>query len=206
MSVSGDEAGLSAPKTVKGRLQRLALKWLRKKGADGEIPTNIRFLFYELEQAGHVSKDTVKLDGTPGKRKPSADLTNAVTALRELRLIPWDWIVDESRHISAWRVDESVHSYILDTVRRAAIDRFQGVPRPVLLTESRAIGGILARSVARDYRVTVAPTGGQSNGFLRTQVADYLRKGDVRPLYVGDADNAGNDIEANTRRVLTRLR
>jgi hypothetical protein len=60
---------------------------------------------------------------------------------------------------------------------------------------------VLSRSAARDYRVTVAPTGGHCHGFLRTKVAPYLRK-DQRVLYIGDHDLAGNDIEDNTRRVL----
>jgi hypothetical protein len=197
-----DEEGLSAPDTVKGKMQRTVLEWLRKKKANKEIPTNLRFLFYELEQAGLVSKNTVKLDGTPGKRKPSQDMTDAATRLRELGLVPWDWLTDESRHVEAWRYAPTVHDYLLETIELAAIDRFQGVPRPILITESRAIGGVLERTVAQDYCVTVAPLGGQCNGFLRTEVADYLRDGDVKPLYVGDFDLAGDDIEAHTKRVL----
>jgi len=187
-------------------MQRTALDWLRKKEANGEIPTNLRFLFYELEQAGEVSKNTVKLDGTPGKRKPSADLTSAVTHLRNIGLIPWDWIVDESRHIQSWNYGRTVLDCVLENVDYSSLDRFPDVPRPVLLCESRAIGGVLERTVALEYLVTVIPTGGQANGFLRTQaarqLAEFLKEGEVLPLYIGDHDDAGNDIEANTRRVL----
>jgi hypothetical protein len=94
-----------------------------------------------------------------------------------------------------------VPHYVADLVSSAAIDRCPGVPRPVILCESRGIGGILYRGVARDYRITVVPLGGQTNGFLRTKAAPYLT-GDVVPLYVGDYDLAGGDIEANARDVL----
>jgi hypothetical protein len=183
-------------------MQRLALRKMREKEASGEVPTSIRFVFYELEQAGLVSKRTLKLDGTPGKRPPTADLTAALTRLRELGLIPWDWIADESRDVDSYPQHETVREYLLhDGLGFVRIDRFPGVARPVILCEARGVGGVLSRGVAREYRVTVAPTGGQCNGFLRTRVAPYLM-GDERVLYIGDHDLAGNDIEDNTRRVL----
>jgi hypothetical protein len=198
-----EHEGLSKPSSIKGRIQRMALKKMQDKDAAGEIPTSIRFVFYELEQAGELSKRVLKLDGSEGKRKPTQDLTDALTHLRELGLVPWDWIVDESRSVDAWPYADSVADYLEQTVELATIDRFPGVPRPVILCEARGVAGVLSRGIARDYCVTVAPTGGQSNGFLRTEVAPYLR-GDVLPLYIGDHDLAGNHIEANTRCVLER--
>jgi hypothetical protein len=194
--------GLSRPNTRKGRMQRLALARMLAKEAAGEIPTNIRFVFYEFEQAGLVSKQTLKLDGTPGKRAPAADLTAALTDLRELGLIPWEWIVDESRDVDAWPQHATVLEFLLDgDLEWVHIDRFPGLARPVILCEARTVGGVLARGVAREYRVTVAATGGQINSFLRTQVASYLMN-DERVLYIGDHDLAGNAIEENSRRVL----
>jgi hypothetical protein len=194
--------GLSAPSTVKGRMQRLALSKMRQKQQAGEVPTSIRFIFYELEQEGLLSKRVVKLDGTEGKRKPTADLTDALTVLRERGLVPWDWIVDESRDVEAWRFASTVGEYLLESVGRARIDRFPDTVRPVILCEARGVGGVLSRGIARDYLVTVAPCGGQSNGYLRTKVASHLEDEDTRVLYLGDHDLCGNDIEENTRRVL----
>jgi hypothetical protein len=197
-----EHEGLSPPDSRKGQVQRLALQKLRDKDAAGEIPTSIRFVFYELEQAGLLSKRTLKLDGTEGKRKPTQDLTDALTHLRERGLIPWDWIVDESRNVDTWRFAASVRDYLSDSINLATIDRFPGVARPVILCESRGVAGVLSRGVAREYRVTVVPLGGQCNGFLRTKVAAYLRDPNTRGLYIGDHDLAGNDIEDHTRRVL----
>ena len=51
----------------------------------------------------------------------------------------------------------------------------------------------------------IAATNGQVGGFLHTDVAPALSDR-ARVLYLGDFDLAGNDIEANTRRVLERYR
>jgi hypothetical protein len=57
------------------------------------------------------------------------------------------------------------------------------------------------RATVSAYRARVAATNGQCGGFLRTEIAPMLEPGD-RVLYFGDWDRAGNQIEANTRRVL----
>ena len=84
-------SALSSPDTAKGQLQRIALDYLREKEAAGEIPTSIRFVFYELEQRGLQTK------AQTSKRKPAQNLTDAITVLRDVGLIPWDWIVDDGR-------------------------------------------------------------------------------------------------------------
>ena len=61
MSKIGDlrdsDDGLSAPDTEKGRLQRACLELLREHERDEDgLPTNGRFVFYELEQRGIVPK------------------------------------------------------------------------------------------------------------------------------------------------------
>jgi hypothetical protein len=165
----------------------------------------VRFLFYELEQQGHVSKRSKNLDGTDSKRKPDQNLIDAVTVLREAGLIPWDWIVDESRDVTTWTFAPSVRDYLVNEVGQGTLDRFPDVRRPVLVCESRGVGGVLSRGVATDYLVSVVPTGGQCHGFLMTKAASplYDRRG-VHVLYVGDFDLSGDLIESNTRSVLER--
>lgn len=51
-----DETGLSAADTAKGRLQRALLERIDVHEREGTLPTSGRFLFYELVQAGVVSK------------------------------------------------------------------------------------------------------------------------------------------------------
>jgi hypothetical protein len=97
--VTGD---LLAPAdTKKGRLQRLVLDLHEEHVAAGTIPTNGRFLFYELAQRGAIDK--AKARGHPGvKRGVDQDLNVALTDLRKLGLIPWDDIIDESRSIASY--------------------------------------------------------------------------------------------------------
>jgi hypothetical protein len=64
---------LSAPDSKSGRLQRDCLKLLREHERDGSIPTNGRFLFYELEQRGVIPKKYDGINPTTGnsyKRTP----------------------------------------------------------------------------------------------------------------------------------------
>ena len=63
------EGLLSAPDAKNGRLQRACLKLLKEHKANGSLPTNGRFLFYELEQAGVVPKQPhAPTFGNLGKR------------------------------------------------------------------------------------------------------------------------------------------
>jgi hypothetical protein len=199
-----DDEGLSAPHTAKGKLQRLVLRWLRAKHKAKEIPTSIRFVFYELEQQEHVSKRATNQDGTPSKRKPGQNLTDAITDVRNAGLVPWDWLVDDSRSVSAWHCAPTVHDYQLDTVDRARIDPWQGGRRPVLITESRTIGGVLERSIGSRYLVAIAPCGGHCHGFLVNEVAPLLEDPDTLVGYLGDNDLCGNQIENRTRATLEK--
>ena len=70
------------------------------------------------------------------------------------------------------------------------------------LTESRSLAGVL-RPVIVECRARISATNGQCGGHLRTVIAPRLRPGD-RVIYLGDHDLSGNQIEANTRRVLER--
>jgi hypothetical protein len=47
---------LSAPESKRGRLQQACLDLLRQHERDGAIPTNGRFVFYELEQLGKIPR------------------------------------------------------------------------------------------------------------------------------------------------------
>jgi hypothetical protein len=59
------------------------------------------------------------------------------------------------------------------------------------------------RALVRDHCALIAPTNGQTAGFLHNEVAPMLHDGQ-RVGYLGDYDLAGNDIEDNTRSVLER--
>jgi hypothetical protein len=195
-----DERGLSSPNSKAGKLQRACLALLREHEVKRELPTNGRFLFYELEQRGIVPKHYHDL-----VHQPASEVGRATMRLRELGLVPWDWLEDESRQLNEWQFAPSVHHYVVKAIEHARIDCWDGQPAPLIICESRATAGVLNRIAAR-YLAPITATGGQAGGFLVTKVVPLLA-GNNRPvLYIGDheVDGPADQIEANTRRYLER--
>jgi hypothetical protein len=187
--------GLSRAGTAARLMQDVALEYLREKQSKGEIPTSIRFVFYELEQRGQISK--VKRVIQPGKksaRTHGQDLTDAVTKLREIGLVPWTWIVDESRRVDDWSTPHAtVMAAVASMAEHVRIDPWVGTSRPVMIAESRGVAGVIGRRFAYEYAFDVVPLGGNCRGFLETEVADRLRDPKTHVLYIGDADDCERD-------------
>jgi hypothetical protein len=178
-----------------GRLRTALQALLAEHQADGALPTSGRFLFYELVQRGVISKTA------NGARRPDQDMTEALTDLREDGLVPWEWIVDETRSLDGTFTAPTVADWLTAILDQARLDPWNGAA-PLILTESRSLAGVL-RQTAYRYAVAIASTNGQTGGFLHTRVAPQLTTGQ-QVIYLGDLDLAGGHIEANTRRVLER--
>jgi hypothetical protein len=178
-----------------GALRDLLFDLLQEHERDGTIPTNARFLYYELVQREALSKQRT------GARRPDQNLHDALTDLREDGRIPWDWIVDETRSLEDYTGYSSIKQGVLERLPYITLDPWRG-RAPMNLTESRSLAGVL-RHVVLDFRAHISATNGQCGGHLRTVIAPTLRPGD-RVIYLGDHDLSGNQIEANTRRVLER--
>jgi hypothetical protein len=193
-------SGLSRPNTTAGRLQRACLAVLQEHEADGALPTSGRFIWYELEQRGIVDKAQAR--GHPGVRRGvDQDVAVALMHLREQAIVPWSWIVDETRIVHRYDFGApTILDALAARVDQMRLDPWDGSPSPLLLCESRSLAGVLL-GLATEYCCDVAATNGQAGGFLRTAVASLLGDG-RRVLYLGDLDLAGGQIEANTRRVL----
>jgi hypothetical protein len=189
-------------RTKTGKLQRACLALLTEHSEDDAIPTSGRFLFYELEQRRVIPKHYLDGDGRKRARQPGQDVSRALTLLRQYGLVPWSWIVDETRSLDAWAYASTVVDYLTEAVDRARIDLWAGSPAPLLICESRSLAGVL-RDLAATYLVPLAATNGQSGGFLHTDIAPVLVP-DRRVLYLGDWEERGpgEQIETNTRRVL----
>ena len=167
----------------------------REHGPDG-LPTSVRFIYYELIQQGVVAKEKT------GARRPDQDVQEAITWLRKRGLVPWSWIVDETRSLTTWRYAATVADFVKDRLIAPGSTYGPGKTPPVVLTESRSLAGVL-HDLAGEYLVPIGSTNGQVGGFLYTDVAPALSVGQ-RVLYLGDQDWQGGQIEANTRRVLER--
>jgi hypothetical protein len=190
---------MSKPDTARGKLQRICLELLRdhrKQGDDG-LPTNNRFLAYELIQRGIIKKSNEK-----GKRRGDQNMHEALTHLRQVGIVPWPWLEDESRTAIFNPSWDSLTEWATTMVRHVRLNPWDGRP-PKVLTESRAVAGVL-RNLAKQYRVDVFPSGGQCGGHLHTDIAPELEPDD-RVFYIGDWDLCGHLIENNTRAVLERL-
>ena len=123
--------------------------------------------------------------------------------LRELGLVPWWWILDESRDVTTWRYAASVYDYVVETVPLARIDCWRGHLPPLVICEARATRGVLER-IAGDYLCPITATGGQSGGFIVNEIVPLLADNDRKVLYIGDCEERGpgDHIEANTRRYI----
>lgn len=204
MTETYDESALGDPESKAGRLRRAVLDRLRVHEREGTLPTSARFLFYELIQAGVVSKDTpAPRPGAKGSRRADQGVIDALTDLREAGLVPWDWIEDETRELTRWRTAPSVAEYVAAQVDYASLDPWGG-KAPLILCESRSLAGAL-EPVAMRYVCPIASTNGQTRGFLVTKVAPTLTPGQ-RVLYLGDWDWCGRQIEEASRRTLTERR
>jgi hypothetical protein len=122
---------------------------------DGELPTSSRFVFYELRQAGALA---IRPRGPGHGSDP--DLADAVMWLRDRGLIPWHWIIDETRSVVAYASGASVAEHLQHALASARINPWGGPP-PLIICESRTFAGVLARTLARDYLCPVAATNGQ---------------------------------------------
>jgi hypothetical protein len=176
---------------------------LSKRDQHGQVSTNARFVFYEAEGAGLVRKskpgESRRLPGLPAGVQ---DLGDAIFYLRDKGIVPWEWITDETRTLHAWRHAPTVAEYVADSVAPARIDLWEG-NAPLLLVESRSLGGVL-RDICAQRLVDIAATNGQAGGFLRTDIAPALTDNQRPVLYLGDLDHQGDQIEENTRNVLER--
>ena len=186
--------------TKAARLRKVVHELLLEHKAARELPTSNRFLFYELVQVGTLDKSKTRRTG----RGADQDLSDASKWLRDEGLVPWDWIVDETRSLTEWEYADSVSAFVAESIEHARINCWNDSPPPLVICESRTFDGVLKRTVGPECLCPVTATNGQIGGFLHTNVAPVLAGNDRPVLYVGDFDHQGAQIEANTRDVLVR--
>jgi hypothetical protein len=194
-----------AAHTKIGQLRKACLGKIREHDAAGAIPTNGRFLFYELEQEGKIPKAYLHPDGSKRARQPGQDVSVALMDLSDAGLVPWEWIIDETRELQDWEYAPSLQDYLLNAVFTARLDCWDGRPAPLVICEARSTKGVLSR-VTSEYLAPITATNGQSGRFLITDVVPKLRNNDRQVLYIGDHEvgGPGDQIENNTRRYLEK--
>jgi len=173
----------------------------RKHKDEGMLPTNGRFLYYELVSMGLIVKGG-SIDGKKGRRSDQ-NMIEALTFLRKTGDIPWTDIVDETRQLTRWNVHDSIADAIEDAWETATLNFWAPDPPPMILCESRSLAGVL-EPLAREYQVPIGSTNGQAAGYLHNEVAPALVPEQV-VLYLGDLDLSGGHIENNTHKVLEEI-
>ena len=124
------------PKTALGKLRTALMYLLDDHRLDGTVPTSVRFCFYELVAKGIIAKS--------GDR-PDKIVSQALTDLRERGLVPWEWIVDETRSVEDYTGSLTVAIDLLLYLKRCA---HRSVARQHPVHHHRV--AVAGRRVARD--------------------------------------------------------
>ena len=146
-------------------------------------PASVRAVCYQLFTRGFI--DSMAKSET---NRVSSQLTWA----REAGVIPWAWIVDETRAsetVSAWKNPEAY----IETVRRSyRRDRWTDQPcRIEIWSEKGTIRGTVA-PVLQEYGVTFRVMHGYTSATTAYQVAAESRQGKfLTVFYLGDWDPSG---------------
>jgi len=151
----------------------------------GEIqPASVRAVCYRLFTMGLI--DNMSKGNT---NRVSTQLVWA----REEGLIPWEWIVDETRsaeRTSAWTNPDAIIDAAVSGYRR---DYWQDQPRRIeVWSEKGTVRGTLA-PVLNEYGVTFRVMHGYGSATAINAIAEESQEG-VKPLtafYVGDWDPSG---------------
>jgi hypothetical protein len=110
---------------------------------------------------------------------------------REEGIIPWEWIVDETRGIERVATWSNIEAYVRATMRDYRRDFWQQQPHRVQVwSEKGTVRGLLA-PVLDEYAVGFNPVHGFNSG---TNTHETAEDDDGRPLiilYVGDFDPSG---------------
>ena len=124
-------------------------------------------------------------------RSEMARVYRLLKEARERGIIPWSWIVDETRSIERVSTWDDPAEYARTVARSYRRDFWNQQPHRVLvMSEKGTIRGVLA-PVLDQYAVGFLPVGGFSSC---TKVHDLAEDDDGRPLhlcYVGDYDPSG---------------
>jgi hypothetical protein len=195
-------------RSAAGRLREACYVLILKHKRDDEIPTNGRFLFYELEQAGAFPKRDERINPKTGQkivRSPATYLSEATTVLSEEGLIPWDWLNDETRDVVSVSYSETILDDLATCLPICRIDAWGRSLPPLVITESRATKGALVR-LADQHLVPLTSVGGMSKRHIVNEIAPLLRGNRRVVLYLGDFEVGGpaDQIEDNVRRTLEK--
>jgi hypothetical protein len=150
-------------------------------------PASVRAVCYRLFIAGLI----------PDMGKASTNgISRMLTRAREDGVIPWEWIVDESRSAESTRTWSNPEEIIRAAVRGYRRDYWQDQKHLVeVWSEKGTVRGTLAPVLDR-YGVTFRVMHGYASATVLKEVANLSRstRKDFVVLYVGDHDPSGKHM------------
>jgi hypothetical protein len=145
-------------------------------------PTTVRGVCYGLFVRGVI----------PSMAKRNTDrVSRALVAAREEGMIPWEWIVDETREVERRPSWDDASEYVRVVRKAYRRDFWTDQPKRVLLASEKGTVRGVVRPVLEDHGVGFLPLHGFSGA---TTVYDLAQGDDGRPLvllYIGDFDPSG---------------
>lgn len=179
------------------RSKNLQLAFAASRFLIDEKPCTLRGLFYRIVSAGFLAST----DAVHYKR-----VGRIMTTLREARIIPFDWLVDNVRTTlkpSSW----SGLADFTETVRDAyRLDYWEQLPQYVhIIVEKDAIAGVL-QPVTAEYDVSLSPIRGYVSLSFAAEIAKQWSqiKKPITAYYLGDFDASGFDLERDAKEKLAR--
>lgn len=150
-------------------------------------PMTVRGVCYQLFTRGVI----------PSMHKNETDrVSRALTAARERGLVPWDWIVDETREAEQRPSWASRAAFVASVQRSYRKDRWAMQPERVeVVSEKGTVAGVL-RPVIHRYGVALRTFHGFGSATALNDLA-AASVADVRPMtivYVGDHDPSGRHM------------
>jgi hypothetical protein len=150
-------------------------------------PHTVRGVCYQLFNKLHLIPNM--------SRKETARISRILVMARERGMIPWEWIVDESRAIertSQWKDIESFTRTVEMAYRK---DYWVTTHyRVIVMSEKSTIGGVL-RPVIREYGVSFVSVHGFNSATMIYELAQSTIHDGIVPVtyifYVGDFDPSG---------------
>ena len=155
---------------------------------DERKPATVRHVCYQLHHVYRLIPDVSK--GSTDK------VSRILTRAREQGIIPWEWIVDETRAVERRPTWDDPAAFFEEVAGWYRADRWADQPeRVMVISEKSTVAGVL-RPVLQKWAVPFASYHGHSSATALNDLAAES-VGDRRPLtilYVGDHDPSGRHM------------
>lgn len=147
-------------------------------------PITVRGIAYKLFTAGFIASMS---------KNATSKVSRLLTDAREQGIIPWEWIVDETREAERIQAWSSTDAIIHAAVTRYRRDYWQDQPNWVeVWSEKGTVRGVL-RPVLDEYGVTFRVMHGFGSATVINDLAEETQRADkpLTILYAGDWDPSG---------------